>query len=116
MHREDVRAPEQLILLDAFDALGRSVFWGQVLAPGDTLHAKGETDAGDCAAEAAEAQQAQRLAGDAVADPGLPSALAQELMILGDPAGRAEDQAPGEFRGILVAAAGTPGAAHGDAA
>ena len=116
MHRENVGAAEQLVLLDPLDALLRGLLGGQVLAPGDRLHAKGEPDAGDRAAEAAEAQQAERLAGDAVADPGLPSALAHKLMILGDPPGGAEDQAPGELGGILVAAAGTAGAADGDAA
>ena len=89
---------------------------GQVLAPGDRLHAKGEADAGDGTAEPPEAQQAERLAGDAVADAGLPSALTHELMVLGDAPGGAEDQPPGELGGILVAAAGAAGAAHRDAA
>src|SRR5262249_40787977 len=104
MHRENVGAAEQLVLLRPLDAPPPAPPYGQVLAPGDRLHAKGDPDAGDRAAEAAETQQAQRLAGDAVADAGLPSALPQELMVFGDAAGGAEDEAPGKFGGILVAA------------
>ena len=51
---------------------------GQVLAPGDRLHAEGEPDPRDRAAEPAEAEEADRLAGDAMADPGLPAALAHK--------------------------------------
>src|SRR5690348_7828889 len=105
---------KQIILFDPLHALQRSLLRGQVLAPGDCLHSESEPDAGDGAAEAAEAQQAQRLAGDAVADPGLPSALAHELMILGDAPGGAEDQPPGQLGGILVAAARAAGAADND--
>src|SRR5215472_10709108 len=50
-----------------------------------------------------------------MADPGLPSALPHELMILGDAPRGTEDEAPGEFSGVLVTAAGTAGTAHSDA-
>src|SRR6266403_3520081 len=102
--------------LDPLDPLLAGSFGGQVLAPGDRLHAKGEADPGDCAAEPPEAQKAEGLAGHTVADPGLPSALPHELMILGDMPGGAEDQPPGEFGGVLIATAWTAGAAHGDTA
>src|SRR5208282_6344865 len=109
VHRENVGAAEQLVFFDPFNALRRSLLRRQVLAPADRLHAKGEPDPGDRAAEVPEAQQTERFAGDAVADPGLPSAVSHKLMIFGDAPGGAEDQAPGELGGILVTAAGTTG-------
>src|SRR5205823_4575359 len=80
VYREDVGAAEQLVLLDVLDTLRRRLLGGQVLAPRDRLHAKGEPDAGNRAAEAAEPKDAQRFAGDAVADAGLPAALAHQRM------------------------------------
>src|ERR1700737_4883887 len=116
MHREYIGAAEQLVLLDPLDPLLAGPFGSQVLTPGDRFHAAGEAEPRDCATEPPEAQNAEGLAGDAVADPGLPSALPHELMILGDVPGGAEDQTPGEFGGVLIAAARTTGAAHGDTA
>src|SRR5829696_8007862 len=118
MHREDVRAAEQLVLLDALDALGCGLLGGQVLAPGDRLHTEGEPDPRHRAAEPPQAQQPERLAGDPVSDAGLPAAVAHQGVVFGDAPCRAEDQAPGEFGGVLVAAAPwsanwPAGAAHG---
>src|SRR5579862_3284461 len=116
MHREDVGAAEQLVLLDALDPLRGGLLGGQVLAPGDRLHAEGEADPADRAAEPAETQEAQRLAGDAVADAGLPAALAHQRVIFRDAAGRPENEPPSQLGGVLVAASRTPGPAHRDAA
>ena len=116
MHREHVGLPEQLVLLDPLDPLLGGLLGGQVLAPGDRLHAEGDADARHRAAEPAEAEAANGLAGHAVADTGLPAALAHERVVLGDTPGRAEDEAPGELGGVLIAAARPAGAAHGDPA
>ena len=48
-----------------------------------------------------------------MADAGLPAALAHKRVVLGDAPRGAENEAPGEFGGVFVAAAGTAGAAHG---
>src|SRR3954469_19982192 len=121
VHREYVGATEQLILFDPFDALRGGFLGRQVLAPGDRLHAEGEPDPRPRATEPAEPQQSQRLARDAMADMGLPAAVAHDRVILGDAARRPEDQAPGELGRVLVAAAPLgsswpTGAAHRDAA
>ena len=58
MHRENVGAAEELVLIDALDPLRRSLLGSQILAPGDGFHAKGEPDTSDRAAEPSEAQQA----------------------------------------------------------
>ena len=47
---------------------------------------------------------------------GLPAALAHKGMILGDPPRRAENEPPGEFGGVFVAATRAAGAAYRDAA
>src|ERR1700676_4474863 len=104
MHRENVGAAKQFVLLDPLDALLGGLLGGQILAPGDRLHAEGEPDPGDRAAAAAGAQEADRLPRHASPDAGLPAARAHELMILGDAPGRAENEAPGEFRGVFIAA------------
>src|SRR4030095_16046737 len=81
MHRQDVGTAEQLVLLDPLDALRGGFFRCQVLTPGDPLHAERGPAPGDAAAEAAETQEAQRLARDAMADARLPAALAHERVI-----------------------------------
>src|SRR5215467_7212400 len=58
MHRENVGAAEQLVLLDTLDPLRRSLLGSQILTPGDRFHAKGEPDTSNRAAEPSEAQQA----------------------------------------------------------
>src|SRR5580704_11331617 len=115
MHGKNIRATKQLVLLDTLDTLFGGLLGSQVLAPGNRLHIEGKANAGDRAAELAKAEQAERFAGDAVADAGLPAALAYKGVILGDPPHRTEDEAPGEFRGVVVAAAGATGAADRDA-
>ena len=53
MHRQNVSAAEQLVFLDALDTLLGSLLGGQVLTPGDRLHAESKADARDRAAEPA---------------------------------------------------------------
>src|SRR4029077_16555930 len=80
------------------------------------LNPKGSADAAPAAPKPSEPKWAERLASDPMPNSSLPPAVPHELMIFGNPPGGAEDQPPGKLGGILVAAAGTPGAAHGDAA
>src|SRR5262249_9181951 len=88
------------------DPDSRRAFGCQVLAPGNYLHVEGKADPGDGAAEPAEPEYAQGLALDAIADAGLPQPLAHRAVVVGDPTGGAEDQAPGELGGIQSAALG----------
>src|SRR6185437_7006617 len=95
--------PEQLVFLDPCHPLFGGLFRGQILAPRDRLHAKGEADPRDGAAKPPEPEAADRLAGEAMPDPSLPSALAHKGMVLGDPPRRAEDESPSQLGGVLVA-------------
>src|SRR5260370_36415640 len=116
MHRQDIGTAEQFVLLDPLDALRGRFLGRQILAPGDCLHAESEADPGDAAAEPAETQEAQRLAGEAMADPRLPTALAHEGVVLGDAAGGAEGPGPGAVGGGFVDASPDPrGAVRGGA-
>ncbi len=73
-------------------------FLGEVLAPGDHLHAEGPAHLRDPAADLAQAQQAERPAVQVGAEGGLPGAVPAQAVRLGDDrAGEAEEQGPGEF-------------------
>src|SRR5215470_1853825 len=106
VHGENVRLPQQRLFVDPLDANGRRVFGCQVLTPGDHLHIEGKADPSDGAAEPAEPEDAQRLAFDAVTDPGLPHTIAHRAVVFGDPPGGAQDEAPSELGGIQPAAFG----------
>src|SRR5882757_4488805 len=80
VHRQNVGAAEQFVLLDPLDTLLCGLLRGQVLAPGDRLHAEGEADPRDRAAEPPEAQKAEGLPSDAMADAGLPPTLPHKLV------------------------------------
>ena len=60
--RQNVGAPEQLVLADPFGTMLACALLGQVFAPGDRLHANAGSDPGDPGAEIAEPNNAQRLA------------------------------------------------------
>ena len=53
MDRDDIRLVEQCLLADESGAGGTGLLLGQVLAPGDHLHAEGETDARDLSSDIA---------------------------------------------------------------
>ena len=98
---DDVRGGEQLVPLDPADADLGGPLVGEVLAPGDDVHAEGETDAGDLAALAAEADDAEPGAGEVGADRLLPAAGADGGVLLRDVPGGGEDQPPGELGGAV---------------
>jgi len=54
MDRDDIRLAEQCLLADQRGAGGTGLLLGQVLAPGDHLHAEGETDARDLSSDIAQ--------------------------------------------------------------
>src|SRR5439155_10300880 len=70
MHRQNVGAAEELVPLDPLDTLLCGLLRGQVLAPGDRLHAAGGPDPRDRAAQPPEPQKAEGLPSDAMADAG----------------------------------------------
>ena len=105
---------EQLLPLDPADADLGGALVGEVLAPGDDVHAEGQPDAGDLAALPAEADDAEawRRPGRCRRSPA--SRRRARRRPPGDVPGGGEDQPPGQLRGCRSAA--MPGAADGDAA
>src|SRR6476620_5921778 len=63
MDAQEIRLTEQLFLRDVRGAAGLRLFVGQIFAPGDQVHADRLADRADLAAELAEAEEAERLAG-----------------------------------------------------
>src|SRR3954469_12486376 len=108
----DVRGGEQLVLLDATDADLGGALVGEVLAPGDDVHAEGDADAGDLGTEPAESDDAESPAREVAADGLLPATDAHGGVLLRDVAEGREDEAPGELGGGGRLRAG---AADGDA-
>src|SRR4029077_8040751 len=88
---------EERGLVDPPRARGGGMRLGEVLAPGDDLHAEGLADRADLGAELAEAEQAERLALEAGADRRLPLALAPSAILARDVAGEGEDETPGQL-------------------
>src|SRR3954469_16314218 len=102
MNREDVGAREELVPGDQ-DGAGRGgALGGEVLAPGDELHAEGLADGRHAQPEASEAEDRERPAVQGGADRALPAALAHALMLLREMAHAGEDQRPGELRGRVL--------------
>ena len=81
-------------LLDPADADLGGALVGEVLAPGDDVHAEGLPDAGDLAAQPAEADDAEPGAGEVGADGLLPAAGADGGVLLRDVPGGARGSAP----------------------
>jgi hypothetical protein len=54
MDRNDIRLVEKCLLADKSGASGTGLRLCEVLAPGDHLHAKGETDARDLSSDIAQ--------------------------------------------------------------
>ena len=84
MQADDVACGKQLVLLDARDADVRGRLGGQVLAPGDDVHLQRLRDAGDLAADLAEADEAERAAVKLNAEARLPAALADQAVLVRD--------------------------------
>jgi len=64
----DVRPPKKLVLRHDFGARGLRRFRGQILAPGDDLHAERAADPRDLAADVAETHHPEDSAIQFVAD------------------------------------------------
>ena len=113
MNADDVGGCEQLVLGGITDAGLFAGLAGQIGAPGDDLHAECLADARDLPAEFAEADDAERLALDILAERDLPAFAGFHPRVLeADLAGQFQhqpDREPG--RGI----ADRTGAADGDA-
>ncbi len=111
----DVGRPEQLLLGSGLiDAGLLAALGGEVLAPGDDLHAHRLGDLGHPGAKPAEPDHAERLALDVGAERALPEgAPLHALALLADMAGEFQHQADGDGRGR---AADGGGAAGDDAA
>ena len=101
MERDDVGAREQRVEIDQRHRRVR----GRRAVPGDHLHADAAADAGDLAADAAEPDDAERLAEKLHAFERLPGAEAHRPVHAGDVAGAGEHQRHGVLghRGIAVA-------------
>ena len=90
---------KQLVAVDPADAVLGGALVGEVLAPGDDVHAERLTDPRDLAAQPAEADDAEPGAGEVAADGLLPAAGADGGVLLGDVPRDREDQRPGELGG-----------------
>jgi hypothetical protein len=98
---DEVGLAEQRLLIDRFDArLGRTL-GREVLAPGDHPHAEGLAVAGDQAAQAPEADDAQSGAAQVAAEADLPAAVLERGHLAVEPARRCHEEAPGELRSRL---------------
>src|SRR3546814_440526 len=89
---DEVGRAERRLLADGRAALGGRLLGGQVLAPGDRVHAEGLAIAGDQAAEAAEPDDAERRAVEVAAEADLPAAVAERLGLQVDAPGGGHDQ------------------------
>ena len=85
---------EQLVPLDPPDADLGGALVGEVLAPGDDVHAERLPDPGDLRPEPAEPDHAERGAGEVGADRLLPAAGADRGVLLRQVPGDGEDRAP----------------------
>ena len=89
--------PEQVLLAHVVDAGLLALLRGEVLAPGDDLHAERLGDGGGADAELAEAEHAEREAVEVDADGGLPRLAGLHARVLvADAPGQLEHQADGD--------------------
>src|SRR3954454_5781522 len=114
MNRQKVRLPEKVLLRHQRRAARARLLFGEVLAPGDQIHADRLADLANLAAELAETQEPERLAGELDAERRLPRhTLLHPIVLVADLARELENDAHGKLGSRL-----TRGfrAAHGDAA
>src|SRR3954453_23066019 len=103
MDRQKVRLPEQVLLRHQRRTAGLGLFFGEVLAPGDQIHADRLADLANLAAELAEAQKPERLAGKLDAERRLPRhALLHPRVLVADLARELEHDADRKLRGRLA--------------
>src|SRR4051794_5222800 len=103
MNRQKVRLPEQILLRHQRRAARARLLFGQVLAPGNQIHADRLADLANLAAELAEAQQAERLAGKLDAERRLPGhALLHAVVLVADLARELEHDADRKLCGWLA--------------
>src|ERR1700740_785504 len=97
MHGDDVRGTEKLLLRHQCRTVFGGFLAGQILTPGDYLHAKGETDTRDAGADSPEPNDAKRLALQTDTKRLLPMTGAHRLGLGHDVARARQDQAPRQF-------------------
>ena len=68
MDGDDIGLLKQLVLRDEDGSDFGSALTGEILAPGDRLHAEGQADLRHCAADIAETQKPERPPGHVIAD------------------------------------------------
>src|SRR4029078_10221877 len=113
MDRDEIGVAEQIVLGEVVRAGSFRLVLGQVLAPGDGLHAEGLADRPGTLAEFAEAENAEGEAFEVAADGHLPGRAGLEPGVFeADPAGEVQHQAEGDAG---VRTAGGPGTAYGHA-
>src|SRR5260370_33965019 len=104
MNRDEIGAAEQLVLVDAGSAGLARLVLGEVLAPGDQLHAERTADRGGTRAQPAEADDAERLAEQIDADRLLPPRARLQPCVLVADLSRQFEQQPDRPLGARVAA------------
>src|SRR3954468_14884850 len=100
MDRQEIRLPEQILLRHQRGAAGFRLFFGEILAPGNQVHADGFADPTDLAAKLAEAEKPQRFAGELDAERRLPEHTRLHAVVLvTDLARKLEHDADGKLGG-----------------
>ena len=79
MDGDNIRLPEQLVLRDQLGADFSRALGGEILAPGDHLHAEGVADPRYRAADVAETHNSERPADHVITDRLLPSAPRSDM-------------------------------------
>src|SRR5690242_1899023 len=106
MDADHVGAPEKLVLVHALGPTFSCAFRGEVLAPGDRLHADGGANAGDLGAQVAKADDAERAPVKVEANSRLPTPAGTHGMeLLAQMAGKRQHERDCEFRRGQTAAA-----------
>src|SRR5260370_4035245 len=82
MDGDEIGLAEQIVLGGIWDAGLAAFLGGQVLAPGDDLHAKGLRDIRGAGAELAQSENAERHAFEIKADGGLPRCAGTQPRVL----------------------------------
>src|SRR5262249_6836856 len=104
---DEICVAEKIVLGDVISACGFGLFFGQVLAPGNGLHAEGLADCCRALAELAETKDAEREAFEVTSDRRLPRRAGfQPSIFKADPAGEFQHQAEGDPSGWAADRAG----------
>ncbi len=107
MDGDEIRVAEKVVLGNVVRARGLGFLFGQVLAPGDSLHAEGLADRGRTLAKLAKAEDAEREAFEVASDRRLPRRAAFQPCILEtDSARKLQHQAEGDAGGRAAGRAG----------